>query len=342
TDNQIQYCKICVKEYEKTCKQPYLYTKSNGSTGHLTYHLHDKHNITASNYKEHLDSSQEEGLKQVNNIHQCFKNIQAFFWLPKQAQRLRETQINTASTSSQGINSNNESINPLEVLTDSKTCWNLAYLAWKRISELHPIMHSLAVSLQLKPDTMSKKDGEKLDQLCLNSVEKKYFKITRHFSGSKYPTINLIYPYVQSSDDNTSISSGNENSILSILKLLPFTTNDERKNIETQLRAKLAELESQFNQNNTNDKVTIITEKEECNSLTANENELTRYLKEQIAHKNQDSLMWWKERRTNFLLLCQLARKYLSISAMLFPFECLFFDAGAHITARRTHLELDL
>ncbi|CAG8754730.1 21831_t:CDS:2 [Gigaspora rosea] len=264
TDNQIQYCKICVKECEGTHKQPYPYTKSNGSTGHLTYHLRDKHNITASNYKEHLDSSQEpivkvnpitnyittlpllsikrqneltkEGLKQVNNIHQRLKNIQAFFRLPKQAQRLRETQIKAVSTSSQGINSDNESINPLEVLTDSKTRWNLAYLAWKRISELHPIMRSLAASLQLKPDTMSKKDGEKLDQLCLTSVEKK------HFSGSKYPTINLIYPYVrmlknkyapvdergeyvedwlaliygpslESSDDNTYISSSDEDSI---------------------------------------------------------------------------------------------------------------------------------
>ncbi|RIB24779.1 hypothetical protein C2G38_2139097 [Gigaspora rosea] len=393
TDNQIQYCKICVKECEGTHKQPYPYTKSNGSTGHLTYHLRDKHNITASNYKEHLDSSQEV----------------TFFRLPKQAQRLRETQIKAVSTSSQGINSDNESINPLEVLTDSKTRWNLAYLAWKRISELHPIMRSLAASLQLKPDTMSKKDGEKLDQLCLTSVEKKYFsisgilfmlilvviflfihyylfilrfvdeminllkpfkEITRHFSGSKYPTINLIYPYVrmlknkyapvdergeyvedwlaliygpslESSDDNTYISSSDEDSIPSggnrkqwqyahrsrysqgqgrkrrkrrehktkelddtntirylpptnceglleklraaiylsldelwgipdevglkasmldprVLKLLPFATNDERKNTETQLRAELAELEAQFNQNNDNDEISTM------------------------------------------------------------------------------------
>ncbi|CAG8822039.1 3867_t:CDS:1, partial [Gigaspora rosea] len=38
-----------------------------------------------------------------------------------------------------------------------------------------------------------------------------------------------------------------------VLKLLPFATNDERKNTETQLRAELAELEAQFNQNNDND-----------------------------------------------------------------------------------------
>ncbi|CAG8644685.1 42579_t:CDS:2, partial [Gigaspora margarita] len=42
-----------------TCKIPYPYTNSNRSTGHLTYHLHNKHEITANNYKEHLDLSQE-------------------------------------------------------------------------------------------------------------------------------------------------------------------------------------------------------------------------------------------------------------------------------------------
>ncbi|CAG8787450.1 16786_t:CDS:2, partial [Dentiscutata erythropus] len=71
---------------------------------------------------------------------------------------------------------------------------------------------------------------------------KPFEEITRHFFGSKYPTINLIYPYVrmlknkyapvdekgesvenwltliygsslESSDDNTSISSGDEDSI---------------------------------------------------------------------------------------------------------------------------------
>ncbi|CAG8801399.1 16902_t:CDS:2, partial [Dentiscutata erythropus] len=85
-----------------------------------------------------------------------------------------------------------------------------------------------------------------------------------------------------------------------LLKLLPFATDDERKNTETQLRAELEALEAQFNQNNDNTgKVTIITEEEECDSLSAElwgsfttpisqavtEDELTRYLKEQVALK---------------------------------------------------------
>ncbi|CAG8445485.1 2564_t:CDS:2, partial [Cetraspora pellucida] len=57
TNNESKYCKICIKECEETCSQPYSYSKSDSSTEHLTHHLHDKHNITANNYKEHLDSS---------------------------------------------------------------------------------------------------------------------------------------------------------------------------------------------------------------------------------------------------------------------------------------------
>ncbi|RIB16387.1 hypothetical protein C2G38_2190110 [Gigaspora rosea] len=76
-----------------------------------------------------------------------------------------------------------------------------------------------------------------------------------------------------------------------VLKLLPFTTNDERKNTETQLRAELAELEAQFNQNNDNDEVTIITKEEECDSLSA---ELWAHLQHPFH----------KEKHTNFPLLC--------------------------------------
>ncbi|CAG8749343.1 8239_t:CDS:1, partial [Cetraspora pellucida] len=35
-NDQIKYCKICVKECENTRTRPYPYFKSGGSTGHLT------------------------------------------------------------------------------------------------------------------------------------------------------------------------------------------------------------------------------------------------------------------------------------------------------------------
>ncbi|CAG8763479.1 8475_t:CDS:2 [Dentiscutata erythropus] len=209
-------------------------------------------------------------------------------------------------------------------------------------------------------------------------ILKSFEEITRHFSGSKYPTINLIYPYVhmlknkyapvveknesvedwldliygsslESSDENTSISSSDKDSIplagnrkqwqyahrsiysqgqsqsrkrikykrhddtntvkylpstncegilekmcaaiylsfdklwgipnevelkasmldLQILKLLPFVTNEERKNTELQLREELLVLEAQFNQNNDNLGTAITVEEEEYDFLSA-------------------------------------------------------------------------
>ncbi|CAG8712689.1 9234_t:CDS:2, partial [Scutellospora calospora] len=99
-------------------------------------------------------------------------------------------------------------INPLEALTDCKTRWNSSYLAWKRILELHPAMRTLAASLQNKPDAALRREGEKLDQLCLSSEEKKlleemvevlkpFEEITRHICGTKYPMMNLVYPYIR-------------------------------------------------------------------------------------------------------------------------------------------------
>ncbi|RIB02010.1 hypothetical protein C2G38_2255855 [Gigaspora rosea] len=54
----------------------------------------------------------------------------------------------------------------------------------------------------------AKKENEKLDQLCLTSEEKKlleemvevlkpFEEITKHVCGAKYPTMNLVYPYIR-------------------------------------------------------------------------------------------------------------------------------------------------
>jgi Protein of unknown function (DUF 659) len=71
-----------------------------------------------------LQLSVHEGLKQCKAIHRRIKNLQNFFRLPKQAQRLREAQHEINQ------NENQDSIeSPLDVLTDVKTRWNSTYLA---------------------------------------------------------------------------------------------------------------------------------------------------------------------------------------------------------------------
>ena len=114
-----------------------------------------------------LQLSVMEGLKQCKAFHRRIKSLQTFFRLPKQAERLYAAQQNSQINSSE-----NEYINPLEVLTDIKTRWNSTHLAWKRVLELHNYMRNVSTDLLSKSDRASQKEGEKLERLCLSPDEK--------------------------------------------------------------------------------------------------------------------------------------------------------------------------
>ncbi|CAJ0645146.1 10195_t:CDS:2, partial [Entrophospora sp. SA101] len=150
-----------------------------------------------------LQLSVLQGLKQCKSIHCRVKCLQAFFRLPKQAQRLREAQ-----QSNQQLLEENDYSNPLDVLTDVKTRWNSTYYAWKRILELHNSMRLISTTLLTKPDRASQKEGEKLERLCLSLDEKQFIqdmvnllspfeKVTRRFCGAKYVTLSLVNPYME-------------------------------------------------------------------------------------------------------------------------------------------------
>ena len=114
-----------------------------------------------------LQLSVQEGLKQCKAIHRRVKSLQAFFRLPKQAQRLREAQGESDQTEEED---NVQS--PLDLLTDVKTRWNSTYLAWKRVLELHNSIRFVSTSLLSELDRASQKEGEKLERLCLSVAEK--------------------------------------------------------------------------------------------------------------------------------------------------------------------------
>ncbi|CAB4439730.1 unnamed protein product [Rhizophagus irregularis] len=80
--------------------------------------------------------------------------------------------------------SENEYVNPLEVLTDVKTRWNSTYLVWKRILELHNFMKNVSTDLLLKSDRASQKEGEKLERLYPSVLRP--LKLWRHRSKSPY------------------------------------------------------------------------------------------------------------------------------------------------------------
>ncbi|CAG8646092.1 zinc finger BED domain-containing protein 1-like [Rhizophagus irregularis DAOM 181602=DAOM 197198] len=71
-----------------------------------------------------LQLSVMKGLKQCKAFYRYVKSLQTFFHLPKQAERLYAAQQNFQTNSSE-----NEYVNPLEVLTDVKTKWNLIFIA---------------------------------------------------------------------------------------------------------------------------------------------------------------------------------------------------------------------
>ncbi|EXX55855.1 hypothetical protein RirG_221490 [Rhizophagus irregularis DAOM 197198w] len=152
-----------------------------------------------------LQLSVQEGLKQCKAIHRRVKSLQAFFRLPKQAQRLHKAQkAQNESNQAEG-----DVQSPLDLLTDVKTRWNSTYLAWKRLLELHNSIRFVSTSLLSKSDRASQKDGEKLERLCLLVGEKEFLQevvkllepieiVTRHLCGANYPILNLVHPYMES------------------------------------------------------------------------------------------------------------------------------------------------
>ena len=120
-----------------------------------------------------LQLSVKEGLKHCKDIHRRIKSLQNFFRLPKQAQRLRESQFEINNNQDESIIEDSEiQTSPLDVLTDVKTRWNSTLIAWKRVLELHNAMRYVATKLLSKQDPISKKEGEKLERLCLTHDEK--------------------------------------------------------------------------------------------------------------------------------------------------------------------------
>ncbi|CAB5211948.1 unnamed protein product [Rhizophagus irregularis] len=97
-----------------------------------------------------LQLSVKQGLKHCKDIHRRIKSLQNFFRLPKQAQRLRESQFEINNQDVSIIEESQIQTSPLDVLSDTKTRWNSTLIAWKRVHELHNAMRYVATNYYQK------------------------------------------------------------------------------------------------------------------------------------------------------------------------------------------------
>ncbi|CAG8716785.1 8178_t:CDS:1, partial [Dentiscutata erythropus] len=97
-----------------------------------------------------------------------------------------------------------------------------------------------------------------------------------------------------------------------MLKLLSFATVQEQKKTKDRIRTELLSLETHLIDSNNNEETErnlVTTNEDSQDSLSAElwelcsipnqditEDEFTCYMKEQIAHKNEDPLTWWEKR----------------------------------------------
>ena len=72
------------------------------------------------------------------------------------------------------------------------------------------------------------------------------------------------------------------------------------------------------------------------------DNEIERYLVIAQIQSDQDPLKWWDVNKSQFLILAQLAHKYLFIQATSSASERVFSDAGLIMSSKRTKMKEDL
>ncbi len=73
-------------------------------------------------------------------------------------------------------------------------------------------------------------------------------------------------------------------------------------------------------------------------STSPAQTELDKYLNSELLDDDSKPLLYWKDHRSEFPLLCQLARRYLAVPASSAPVERLFSIAGKTFSKERSRL----
>ncbi|CAG8681270.1 7485_t:CDS:2, partial [Cetraspora pellucida] len=133
----------------------------------------------------------KKSIRLMNNIRRSACSAHTLH--PKQTERLNDAQEKCRYATI------------YQVIEDVSTRWNSSYLAWIRLKELRKVINYLVLMLPSELEQRDQLDDEYLKLVNLTENEwqlldslilllKPFYDATTIFSGSNYPTFNLIYP----------------------------------------------------------------------------------------------------------------------------------------------------
>ncbi|GBC38914.2 zinc finger BED domain-containing protein 4-like [Rhizophagus irregularis DAOM 181602=DAOM 197198] len=228
---------------------------------------------------------------------------------------------------------------------------------------LKPAIQMLKASLMSNTNSITRKEGEKLEVLCPTIYEWKVIReivellnpfeeATRLLSGINYPTIGFTYPIIYNLRERLETEFNLLETRIFFdprFKSLDFINSQETCNqIINQLKEEY-EILKQDNtaklpdHNDTNKSTTMgnFWKKKNAKITAPIKDEFQHYLNvtELPALKEYDSFSWWFTNKNQYPILHQIAMKYLSIPATSVPSERLFSDTKNLITPQRTRLD---
>ncbi|CAG8752946.1 16404_t:CDS:2, partial [Rhizophagus irregularis] len=319
-----------------------------------------------------LQLSIGKGLDIIKELIGKCKHLISFLSADKKKQQLKESQIYLyrqqamQETEDKDLKGKAENIICLDVIKANNTRWNSTLYAFQRLIILKPAIQMLKASLMSNTNSITRKEGEKLEVLCPTIYEWKVIRkivellnpfeeATRLLSGINYPTIGFTYPIMYNLRERletefnlleTSEASECQNAILEdiiarwdfpqILCLKGSFFDLQYEILKQDNTAKLPD------HNDTNESITMgnFWKKKNAKITAPIKDEFQHYLNvtELPALKEYDSFSWWFTNKNQYPILHQIAMKYLSIPATSVPSERLFSDAKNLITPQRTRL----
>lgn len=252
-----------------------------------------------------------------------------------------------------------------------KTRWNSIYIMFQRLLEQRPaIVGTLSdrsvTSLQVACHLSTGDDDWFLIEEILK-VLKPFEVVTTLLSSAKDSTLSMTKPLIKSIGSNflTEVETDSpvmlrfklnlkneiatrwkEDVICNICSFLDpryraYLNKSQQDEVRQILSAELSNFQSEEKENvQTSSNTEVFNYLFPDDTLLSGEeiSEIDKYMREDTIAKSASPFLWWKENQNKYPMLCQLARKYLTIPATSVPSERIFSSAGDLVRAKRSCL----